>query len=166
MNVVGIRPHLLPWEYSYEQWHRIFAVNLHSTFYLTKALVPKMIERKNGGSIIAVGGMGSLTVLGPSNAATVASKAGLYGLIKSLAKALGPHGIRANLIVPGTIESERANPEWYSSGTPQTGAALGRIPLGRFGKTQEIANVALFLASAESSYITGDRINCSGGQVI
>ena len=169
VNVVGIRPHLLPWEYSYEQWHQVFAVNLHSTFYLTKALVPGMIDRKKGGSIIVVGGMGTVTVLGPKSAAIVASKAGAYGLVKSLAKALGPHGIRANVIIPGIIESERTHSEWYQHGgasTPQTDANLAKITMGRFGKPQEVANVALFLASDESSYITGDRINCSGGQFI
>jgi 3-oxoacyl-[acyl-carrier protein] reductase len=161
VNVVGIRPHLLPWEISCEQWHQAFAVNLHSSFYLTKALVPGMIERKKGGSIIIVGGMGVLTALNPKGAATTASKSGAYGLVKVLAKALGPHGIRANLLVPGIIDSERTG-----AGTPQTDANLAKITMGRFGKTQEMANVALFLASDESSYITGDRINCSGGLFI
>ena len=113
---------------------------------------------------MALGGMSSMTATGPSTGATVASKHGLYGLIKSLAQALGPHGIRVNLINPGTIDSERANPEWYPAGTAQTSAALAAIPMGRFGKVQDVANAALFLASDESSYITGDRIGCTGGQ--
>ena len=166
MNVAGIRPHNLPWEYSYEQWHQAFAVNLHSSFYLAKALVPGMIERGKGGSIIAVGGMSSMTAMGPTTGAAVATKHGLYGLIKSLAKALGKHGIRANLLNPGTIESERLNPEWYADtkGGAQNSHALANTPMGRFGNVQEVADVALFLASDESSYITGDRINCNGGQ--
>ena len=92
------------------------------------------------------------------------SKHGLYGLIKSLARALGPHGIRANLLNPGVIESERINPEWYQGGTPETSTALAATPLRRHGMIQEVANAALFLASDESSYITGDRILCNGGQ--
>lgn len=163
-NVVGIRPHNLPWEYSYEQWQQVFAVNLHSTFFFAKALIPKMIERGAGGSIIALGGMSSMTATGPGTAGTVASKHGLYGLIKSLAQALGPHGIRANLINPGTIESDRLNPEWYPGGTAQTSRAMAATPMRRFGQPQDVANAALFLASDESSFITGDRILCTGGQ--
>ena len=164
VNVAAMRPHNLPWEISYEQWAKVFAVNLNSTFFLTKALIPKMIERGKGGSIIALGGMSSLTASGPTTGATVASKHALYGFIKSLARAGGPHNIRANIINPGTIESERVNPEWYPNGTAQTGSALAATPMGRFGKAQEVANVALFLASDEATYITGDRIGCTGGQ--
>jgi len=166
VNVVGIRPHKDPWEYSYEEWQRVFAVNLHSTFYLAKALAPEMIERGNGGSIIALGGNSSLTASPKSAAAVVASKHGLHGLIKSLAQALGPYGVRANLLALGSIENtERRNPEWYAGtgGDPNTGDKLAKTPLGRFGKPEEVANAALFLASDESSYITGDRICCSGG---
>ena len=166
MCVAGIRPHKLPWEYSYEEWLQVYAVNVHSTFYLVKALVPGMIERGKGGSIIALGGMAAMTAMHGKSAAHTSAKHGLYGLIKSLAKALGPHGIRANLLNPGTIESERLNPEWYAAtgGTPQTSAVLAGTPLGRYGKSQEVADAALFLASDESSYITGDRILCNGGQ--
>ena len=166
MCVAGVRPHKLPWEYSYDEWHQVYAVNVHSTFYLVKALAPGMIERGKGGSIIALGGMASMTAMHGKSAAHTSAKHGLYGLIKSLAKALGPHGIRANLLNPGTIESERVNPEWYSDtgGSPQTSEALAGTPLGRHGKSQEVANAALFLASDESSYITGDRMLCNGGQ--
>ena len=167
MNVVGIRPRHLPWEYSYEEWHDVFAVNCHSSFYLTKALVPGMIERKKGGSIVIIGGMGILTALNSNTAAMVASKASAFGLVKSLAKALGPHGIRANMIAPGTMETEVSEAERSQGGTlPQDKANMAKVAMGRFAKPQEVANVALFLASDESSYITGDRINCSGGLFI
>src|SRR5262249_14167273 len=144
-------------------WHRVYAVNLHSTFYLARAIAPGMIERKRGGSIVVIGGMGVLTSLGPDNAATTSSKAGAYGLVKSLAQALGPHGIRANIIAPGTIDSERVNPQWYPGGDAQTNTVRDKTALRRFGTLREVADVALFLASDESSYVTGDRINCSGG---
>ena len=68
------------------------------------------------------------------------------------------------MLNPGTIDSERLNPEWYPGGTPQDKDRSQRIPLRRLGSVQEVANVALFLASDESSYITGDRISCTGGQ--
>jgi 3-oxoacyl-[acyl-carrier protein] reductase len=164
VNVVGIRPHKLPWEYSYEEWQQVFAVNLHSTFYLVKVLAPGMMQRRSG-SIIALGGNSALTVSSAGSAAVAASKHGLYGLIKSLAQALGPYGVRANLLALASIENERANPEWYADtgGDPNTGDKLAKTPLGRFGKPQEVANAALFLASDESSYVTGDRICCGGG---
>ena len=112
----------------------------------------------------------------PKRAHVIASKTGLYGLIKSLALELGPHGIRANLIAPGLIDTERRNPEWYPEGggvphgmvsAESDGTPLGRpegTPLGRKGRPDEVANVALFLASDESSFVTGDRIICAGGR--
>jgi 3-oxoacyl-[acyl-carrier protein] reductase len=158
VNVVGMRQHRPLQDVSYDEWQQVFAVNLHSTFYLVKALVPGMMQRKSG-NIIALGGLISLLPHVDSTA-LVASKHGLHGLIKSLALDLGPHGIRANLIALSHIDSERRNPEWYADTSPRTVAT----PLGRKGTHQEVANAALFLASDESSYITGDRICCAGGR--
>lgn len=164
MSVAGRRAHQDFWQIGYEEWHKTFAVNLHSTFYLAKALVPSMIERR-GGSIVALGGMASVTSQ-PQRAHVIASKHGLYGLIKALAYELGPYGIRANLIALSTIENVRANPEWYPEKKDgQYGAEeLASIPLKRIGKPQEVANVAVFLASDQSSYVTGDRILVMGGK--
>ena len=167
VTVAAIRPHKLIWDYGYDEWSQVFAVNCHSTFYLAKALVPGMIERRSG-SIVALGALSSLTAVIPQMAAVTASKHGLYGLIKSLALDLGPYGVRANLIAVGAMNTERRNPEWYPdavrgdpniSSTEHTKAALRRR-----GAPQEVANAALFLASDESSYITGDRISCVGGR--
>jgi len=149
-------------EYSDEEWVETFAVNVHSTFYLAKALLPGMVERKSG-NIIALGAVLSLTAHGDKPLET-ACKHGLYGLIKSMALEFGPHGIRVNLLVPGNIDNERADPAWYKARE-----AKGETPptlLGRKGTTQEVANVALFLASDQSSYVTGDRIICGGGKYI
>ena len=164
--VAAIRPHKDFWEYSYDEWQQVFAVNVHSTFYLAKALAPGMMERGQGGSIIALGSGSSLTAL-PRGSLEAACKHGLYGLIKSLALDLGPHGIRANLLVVGPMDTERRNPEWYPDGMHSEAGISGKIartPLRRAGTPQEVANVALFLASDESSYITGDRILCTGGR--
>ena len=165
MCVAGRRAHQDFWEISVEEWHKTFAVNLHSAFYLAKALVPSMMKRGKGGSIVALGGMASITSQA-HRAHVVASKTGLYGLIKALALELGPYNIRANLIALSTIENVRANPEWYPErpGGNYTAADLAGIPLGRPGKPQEVANVAVFLASDQSSYVTGDRIMCNGGK--
>jgi 3-oxoacyl-[acyl-carrier protein] reductase len=166
MSVAGRRAHQDFWEISLEEWHKTFAVNLHSLFYLARAIVPSMMERKSG-SIVALGGLASLTAQ-PQRAHVVASKAGLYGLIRALAMELGPYNIRANLIALGMIENVRANPEWYpgTKGGAYTDEELAGIALRRTGKPQEVANVAVFLASDRSSFVTGDRIVCAGGKYI
>ena len=166
MSVAGLRPHKDFWDISYEEWHQVFAVNLHSTFYLAKALAPGMMQRKSG-SIVALGGMASLTSQ-PQRAHVIASKTGLYGLIKALALELGPYGVRANLIALNTIENKRLNPEWYREpgGDPLTSTAIAATALRRKGTREEVANVALFLASDQSSYVTGDRIICAGGKIM
>lgn len=165
MCVQGRRPHQDFWDISYEEWHRVFAVNLHSTFYLAKALAPSMIKRGKGGSIIALGGLASLTSM-PQRAHVTASKTGLYGLIKSLALELGPYNIRANLIALSLIDNVRANLEWYpeKGASTHTARELEGCALQRTGKPHEVASVAVFLASDQSSYVTGDRILCTGGK--
>ncbi len=165
VNVAAIRPHKEFWKYDYDEWHRVFAVNLHSTFYLAKALAPQMMERRSG-SIVALGGRASLAA-SPSGSATATSKHGLYGLIKSLALELGPYGVRANLIALSGIETVRLRPQWYiDPGGDPNPPMLKDTPLGRFGTPEEVAKVALFLASDDSSYVTGDRICCAGGRIM
>jgi 3-oxoacyl-[acyl-carrier protein] reductase len=175
VSVAAIRPHKPFWEISNEEWNQVMAVNLSSTFYLAKALAPGWIGSGKGGSIVAIGGMASVTSQ-PNRAHVIASKTGLYGLIKALALELGPYGVRANLLAAGLIGTERRHPEWYPEGggvphgmvhrTPDAtpvGHSEG-TPLKRIGKPEEVANVALFLASDESSFVTGDRIICAGGR--
>jgi len=165
VNVAGRRPHQDFWDISYEEWHRVFEVNLHSTFYLAKALAPAMIKRGKGGSIMALGGLASLTSM-PQRAHVTASKTGLYGLIKSLALELGPYNIRANLIALSLIANVRANPEWYpekGAGT-HTAREMEGCALQRTGRPEEVGNVAVYLASDLSSYVTGDRVLCTGGK--
>lgn len=165
VNVVGIRPRHDFWEIGDEEWLDVFAANLHSTFYLARAVAPRMMKRGKGGSIIAMGGVSSLKPVS-QRSHVVASKTGLYGLIKSLALELGPHGIRANLLAPSIIENVRLNPEWNPTGGTEVAskAELAEIALGRIGKQQEVADCALFLASDQSSYVTGTYINCTGGR--
>jgi NAD(P)-dependent dehydrogenase (short-subunit alcohol dehydrogenase family) len=164
VSVAGIRRHKDFWEISYEEWLEVFAVNLHSTFYLAKALAPSMMKRK-AGNFIALGGLASMTSQ-PQRAHVVASKTGLYGLIKSLALELGPYNIRANLIALSLIANVRLNPEWYPErkDDPKNTKEIEATALKREGRREEVANVALFLASDQSSYVTGDRIICAGGK--
>ena len=164
MSCAGRRAHQDFWQISYEEWHKTFEVNLHALFYLAKAVTPSMMKRKTG-SIIALGGQASVTSQS-QRAHVIASKHGLFGLIKALALELGPYNVRANLIALMTIENVRANPEWYTDGRggQYSEEDLAAIPLKRAGKPQEVANVAVFLASEQSSYVTGDRVLCGGGR--
>ena len=163
----AIRPHTSVTETSVDDWHRVLGVNLHSAFYLSRAVVPGMKERRRG-SIIALGGQSSLTGR-PNTAAVTAAKTGLLGLIRALAAELGPFGIRANMVIPGTMDTERRYAEWYPEfrqAPPGAPEQLKQIPLGRLGRPEEIADACVFLASDASSYITGDEIRVMGGRVI
>jgi NAD(P)-dependent dehydrogenase (short-subunit alcohol dehydrogenase family) len=163
----AVRPHKPITETTVEEWHRVFAVNLHSAFYLARAVIPGM-KTLGRGSIIALGGQSSVTGR-PDTAAVTAAKTGLLGLVRALAAELGPAGIRVNMVVPGTIDTERRYAEWYPEfrqtppGSPEQ---LKRIPLRRLGRPEEIAEACLFLASDASAYITGDALRVMGGAVI
>jgi 3-oxoacyl-[acyl-carrier protein] reductase len=162
VSVVGLRPHRPFWDFGYDEWQQAFNVNVHSTFFFAKALAPSMIERRSG-SIVALGGMSSLTAMRPGISLVAASKHGLYGLIKAMAIDLGEYGIRANLIAVGNIDTERRNPEWYLQGH-ELRPEHQHLALRRNGRPEEVASAALFLGSEEASYITGDCITCSGGR--
>ena len=139
------------------QWDAVLNVNLKSAFNYIHAVTPIM-ARQRGGSIINMS-----SVVGVSGNAGQcnysASKAGLIGLAKSIAKEMGPRGIRANCIAPGFIISDMtaALPEDVRA------AWVNTIPLRRGGTTEDVAKVALFLASDLSSYVSGQVIHCCGG---
>lgn len=140
-----------------KQWDSVITVNLKSAFNFTQAIAPVML-RQRGGSIImmsSVVGVGGNA--GQCNYA--ASKAGMIGLAKSVAKELGPKGVRANCIAPGFIVTE------MTMQLPDEVRAkfVENIPLRRGGSPDEVASVALFLASDLSSYVSGQVILCSGG---
>jgi 3-oxoacyl-[acyl-carrier protein] reductase len=163
----AIRPHTPITETSLEDWHRVMAVDLHSAFYLARAVVPGMKARGRG-SIIALGGQSAITGR-PNTAAVTAAKSGLLGLIRALAAELGPFGIRANMVVPGFIDTERRYAEWYpefKQTPPGDPAQLKEIPLRRLGRPEDIADACVFLASDASAYVTGDTIRVMGGRII
>ena len=163
----AIRPHTSLADTSVEDWHRVLGVNLHSAFYLARAVVPGMKERQRG-SIIALGGLSSLTGR-PNTAAVTTAKTGLLGLVRALAAELGPFGIRANMIMPGFIDTERRYAEWYpefKKAPPGAPEQLKQIPLGRLGRPEDIADACVFLASDASAYVTGDTLRVMGGRFI
>jgi NAD(P)-dependent dehydrogenase (short-subunit alcohol dehydrogenase family) len=163
----AIRPHKSIEETTLEEWHRVMAVDLHAAFYLARAIVPAMKTRRHG-SIIALGGQSSITSRANTAAVTTA-KTGLLGLIRALAAELGPFGIRANMVLPGYIDTERRYAEWYPEfrqAPPGDPAQLEKIPLRRLGRPEDIAHACVFLASDASAYVTGDTIRVMGGRVI
>ena len=105
----------------------------------------------------------------PNTSAVTAAKSGLLGLVRALAAELGPFGIRANMVVPGFIDTERRYAEWYpefKQTPPGDPAQVKEIPLRRLGRPEDIADACVFLASDASSYVTGDTIRVMGGRII
>ena len=138
------------------QWDAVLTVNLKSAFNFTHAVIPVM-SRQRGGSIINMSSVvGEHGNAGQANYA--ASKAGLIGLAKSVAKEMGPRGIRANCIAPGFIISDMT----AAMSEDVRAAWVKTIPLRRGGTVDEVAKVALFLASDLSSYVSGQTISCCG----
>ncbi len=157
VNNAGITRDTLMLRMTEAQWDAVLTVNLKSAFNFMHAIAPVMMKQRSGSiismsSVVGIGGNA-----GQANYA--ASKAGLIGLTKSMAKEIGPRGVRVNAIAPGFIItemtaklSEEVRAEWAKS-----------IPLRRGGTPEDVANVATFLASDLSSYVTGQVIHVCGG---
>ena len=156
VNNAGITKDGLMMRMSEAQWDAVINVNLKSAFNFIHAVTPIMAKQR-GGSIINMS-----SVVGVSGNAGQcnysASKAGMIGLAKSIAKEMGPRGIRANCIAPGFIITEMTNqlPQEIKDQWAQ------QIPMRRGGTPEDVANVALFLASDLSSYVSGQTIHCCG----
>jgi len=140
-----------------EDWDRVIAVNLKGTYLCSKFVSPLMIEQRYGIIINMASISAFRPLVGQSNYA--AAKAGIVTLTKSLAKELGRWNIRANCIAPGYVQTELMD-TFKSEGDKQM---LKQIPLHRVGTPEDIADLALFLASDKSKYITGETIRIDGG---
>jgi NAD(P)-dependent dehydrogenase (short-subunit alcohol dehydrogenase family) len=150
---------------SEEDWDRIVDINLKGQFLCCRAVVPYMKKNKYG-KIINVSSMGAIQPPAPI-AHYHAAKGGVLSLTKNLAFELALFNITVNAILPGPIKSEFFN-EMLKAMSREEGEAFfrmlgGRVPMGRMGEPEEVAGVALFLASDLSSYVTGDAINVGGG---
>ncbi len=164
---VAIRPHKPITEVSDDEWLNVMGVNLNSAFYLCKAVVPGMMERRSG-SIIAMGGQSAITGR-PDTISVTTAKTGLLGMVRALAAEMAPYNVRANMVNPGSTDTERRSPEWYPELQEMVRGSsehLKSMPMGRQASVQDIANACLFFASDESAYITGDRLNVVGGRYI
>lgn len=157
VNNAGITKDVLMLKMSEAQWDAVIAVNLKSAFNFIHAIVPVMMRQRQGSIINMASVVGVHGNAGQANYA--ASKAGLIALAKSIAQEVGSRGIRANAIAPGFIETAMtaALPEDVRKQWAQ------KIPLRRAGQVEDIANVATFLASDMSSYVSGQVIEVDGG---
>ncbi|MED5554360.1 MAG: 3-oxoacyl-[acyl-carrier-protein] reductase [Candidatus Neomarinimicrobiota bacterium] len=160
VNNAGITKDSLLIRMSIEQWDDVINTNLKGAFHCTKAVVRYMMKNKFGRIINITSIVGLTGNAGQANYA--ASKAGLIGMTKSIAKEVASRGITANCIAPGWIETSMTE---KLSGEVKN-EFLSHIPVGRIGSPDDIANAVIFLASDEAGYITGQTITVDGGRII
>jgi len=158
VNNAGISKDNLLLRMSPDQWDEVIKVNLNSVFYMTKQVIRPMMKAKNGAIINMSSIIGEMGNAGQGSYA--ASKAGIIGFTKSVAKELGSRNIRCNAIAPGFVETDMTS---YLKEGDAGEKYKANIPLGRFANGEEIANAALFLASDMGAYITGQTISVCGG---
>ncbi len=157
VNNAGISRDNLLLRLTEEQWDEVMQANLKSVFNLTKQVIRPMMKNRAGSiinlsSIVGVKGNGG-------QSAYAASKAGIIGFTKSIAQEIGSRNIRCNAIAPGFIETDMTH--YLKDGGAEKW--FEKIPLGRFGKPEDVANAALFLASDMSLYVTGQVLQVCGG---
>jgi len=157
VNNAGITRDGLMMRYSVDDWDQVLNTNLRSAFVVSQAVIRSMMKERKG-SIIHMGSIVGITG-NAGQAAYCAAKAGIIGLTKSMAKELASRNIRVNAIAPGFIETDMT----HALTEEQKKAIFDSIPLGRIGTADEIAQAVLFLASSQSSYITGQTIVVDGG---
>ena len=160
VNNAGITKDNLTVRMSEQDWDDVIAVNLKGTFLMSKAALKVMFKKRCGNVVnisSVVGEMGN-----PGQANYVASKAGIIGLTKTLAKEFGSRGVRINAVAPGFVQTAMTDalPEDVKA------KALEAVPLKRFATTQDIAKAVMFLASEDASYITGHVLAVNGGLYI
>ena len=158
VNNAGISKDNLLLRMTVEQWNEVIQVNLNSVFNMTKQVIKPMMKARSGSIINMSSIIGEMGNAGQSSYA--ASKAGVIGFTKSVAKELGSRNIRCNAIAPGFVETDMTSYLKEGEGAEKYKAG---IPLGRFASAEDIANVTLFLASDMSSYVTGQVISACGG---
>lgn len=159
VNNAGIAGPVDPWKTDVKDWDDVFAINLRSMFFCSRTAAGVMRDRVTGGSIVNLGSIAGQIggiAMGPAYAA---SKAGLIGLTRSLARHFAPLGIRVNCLSPADIDTD------MTFGWPEElrQRLISITPLARFGRPDEVSGAAVFLASDESSFITGQTLNVNGG---
>jgi glucose 1-dehydrogenase len=146
-----------------EDFDRVIAVNLKGVFLAGQAAARQMVKQGGGGAIVNMSSVNAILAI-PDQVPYVTSKGGINQLTKVMAVSLAPHGIRVNAIGPGTILTELARGAVLGNATAQA-KVLSRTPMGRLGGPEEVARVALFLASDDASYMTGQALYPDGGRL-
>jgi 3-oxoacyl-[acyl-carrier protein] reductase len=140
------------------EWERVIATDLSAAYYTIRAVVPQMLEQGSGAIVNIASRLGQMGIT--ESAAYSAAKAGLIGLTRSLARELGPHGIRVNAVAPGfTITEMTADLAESDAGRSR----LRDMPVGRFGRAEEVADAVIFLLSDAASLFLGQTLNPNGG---
>ena len=160
INNAGIDEFALFCDITDEMWHRMIDTNLSSAFYASRAVLPSMISKKDG-VIINVSSMWG-EVGASCEVHYSVSKAGLIGMTKALAKEVGPSGVRVNCITPGVIDTDM-NKNLSKDDLEQL---KSDTPLGKIGKTEDVAKAILFLCSDDARFITGQVWGVNGGYII
>ena len=160
INNAGLTEDSLIFRMKSEQWLRVIQTNLNSNYQIIKSLLPNMLSKKYG-KIIGISSIVGTTG-NPGQANYVASKSGMIGLYKSIASEVARRNINVNVISPGFISTTMTD----NLNSDQKNTYLSKIPMSRFGKPEDIANIAYFLASDESSYITGQNFHVNGGMLM
>lgn len=143
------------------EWDRVIEVNLRGTFLMTRAFGTRLVEQGDGGAIINISSIGG-KLGGAMSGAYGASKAAVQSLTSSAAKTLGTHGIRVNAICPGVTETGRLDD---TDADAWQAYVTANLPMGRAGRPEEVAYLAVFLASDQAAWITGQSWNVDGGQL-
>lgn len=163
VNCAGIYPVTPLQDVSSAEWDRVVDLNLRAPFLLSQAVAKRMIAEKRGGSIVNISSTASILAR-PGIAHYGTSKAGLNQLTRVLAVELAPHGIRVNAILPGVIATDRVTGTLSGAAAKaEMDAKLARIPMGRLGRPEEVAEFAAFLLSEAASYATGGIYVVDGG---
>ncbi len=157
VNNAGITRDTLLMRMKEEDWDAVMAVNLKSVFNCTRAVIQSMIKQRSGRIVNISSVTGAIGNIGQSNYA--ASKAGILGFTKSVAREAAPRGVTVNAVAPGFIDTE------MTAALPQKikDSFLQQIPLGRVGKPEDVAEAVYWLCSEGASYITGQTVHVSGG---
>jgi NAD(P)-dependent dehydrogenase (short-subunit alcohol dehydrogenase family) len=164
---IGLRPGSPFVDIPPDMWRQVFAANVDGAFYFSQAVLPKMVERQSG-SIVFTTGLSAHQGRGWNKVHVGTTKGALRALAHGLAAEFGPHGIRVNCMTPTYIDVTRENPEWYQddkfwSDDGKDAEYRNRFPLRHKGSVKEVADAVIFLASDESSFITGQSLHVSGG---
>jgi len=163
VNNAAIRPNTKISKITLEEWDLVFNTNLKAPFFLSQAVLPGMVKRK-WGRIINIGGTDAYWGK-VRRAHGVSAKLGLVGLTRAMALEVARFGVTINVVIPGTIDTQRPHPEWYPELNTGYAERLERIPMARLGDTQQVANACLFLASELASFTTAQELFASGGAV-